>query len=368
MDQSVISDNWSLQCISELLTAGMKDAESHYIKIDRKNDSYGYVSLPYAVIQTEALFDIFTDIILRNQIIVDEEYIHVWNQKGSPFQSALNKGVIRSYPFLVDEEKLIDPRNEFVDRLCVTSALKKDHQENSDGWNKNKCSPHEYLSQTLWGGAGMLARGFVYKKGYTPHPVRKRLFIDAGIAMTSEDAVVQLDNLISEKRANISSVNIKQDELHSLTVNMPPLPIKVIQESNSINDLITVALQLREEYQELRNWLGCYQQALSDGSYREISKYKKILHSISQYVDSKMGVIDPNAPTFSISISVLKIARKGQPINTIQNQFGIRSMINKLIVSKSGNTEIKKFLNFFEQRNTTVGLKVIDSFAQKSIK
>ena len=146
------------------------------------------------------------------------------------------------------------------------------------------------------------------------------------------------------------------------------MPIKVIQESNSINDLITVALQLREEYQELRNWLGCYQQALSDGSYREISKYKKILHSISQYVDSKMGVIDPNAPTFSISISVLKIARKGQPINTIQNQFGIRSMINKLIVSKSGNTEIKKFLNFFEQRNTTVGLKVIDSFAQKSIK
>jgi len=367
MSQSVISDNWSLQNISELLTEGMDDAEGHYIEVDRENDSYGYKSIPSAVIQTEALFDFITDIILRDQIIVEEKFTHVWNQHGSPLASAVNAGVIRSYPFLVDFEKLIEPRNEFLDRLCVTSALKKDHEENSVGWDKNRHTPHGYLSQTLWGGAGMLARGFVYEKGYTPHPVRKRLFIDAGVAMASEDAVVQLNNIISEKRAKILSVSLKQDELHSLTVNMLPLPIKVIQESNSINDLITVALQLREEYQELRNWLGCYQQALSDGSYKDISKFQKILQSISQYVDSKMGVIDSNAPTFTAGIGVLKIAIKGQPINFIKNQFGVRSMINNLIVSKSGNADLKKFLNIFEQRNTTIGLKVIDSFAQKSV-
>ncbi|MGD2117920.1 MAG: hypothetical protein PVG66_06160 [Chromatiales bacterium] len=146
---------------------------------------------------------------------------------------------------------------------------------------------------------------------------------------------------------------------------MPPLPIKIIQESNSINDLIAVALQIREEYQELRNWLGCYQQALSDGTYMDISKFQKILHSISQYVDSKMGALDPNAPTFTAGIGVLKIAKKGHPINHIKNQFGVRSMINNIIFSKTGNADLKKFLKFFDQQNTTVGLKVIDTFVRK---
>ena len=363
MSQSVISDNWSLQNISELLVDGMDEEEGHYIAIDRENDSYEYKNISSAVIKTEALFDFIADIILRDQIIVEEKFIQVWNQSGSPLDNALKASVIKPYPFLVDYEKLTEPRNEFIKRLCVTSALKKDHEDNCIGWAKNQQAPHDYLSQTLWGGAGMLARGFVYEKGYTPHPVRKRLFIDAGIAMPSEDAVIQLNNVIIEKRAKISSVSMNQGELHSLTINMHPLPIKVIQESNSVKDLIPVALQLREEYQELRNWLGCYQQALSDGSYKDILKFKKILHSISQYVDSKMGVIDSNSPTFTSGIGVLKIALKGQPINAIQNQFGARLVINNLIVGRSGNADLKKFLNFFGQRNTTVGLKILENFA-----
>lgn len=363
MSQSIISDNWALQDISELLVNGMDDSEGNYVAIDRANDSYEYTNTPRAVIQTEALFDFITDIILRDQILVEEQYTSVWDQYGSPLDSALDEGIIRPYPFMVDKEKLIEPTTEFTDRLCVTSTLKSDHEENSIGWAENQHVPHGYLSQTLWGGAGMLARGFIYEKGYTPHPVRKRLFIDAGIYMPGEDAVSQLSNVITEKRAKLFSVNLKQDELHSLTINMLPLPIKVIQESNSIKDLITVALQLREEYQELRNWLGCYQQALNDGSYNDIAKFQNILHSISQYVDSKMGIVDSNAPTFTVNLDVLKVVFKGDPINVIQNQFGVRSMINNLIVSRSGNSDLKKYLNLFGQKDTTIGLKVLERFS-----
>lgn len=367
MSQSIISDNWALQDISELLVNGMNDDEGSHIKIDRANDSYEYKDITRAVIQTEALFDFITDIILRDQILVEEKFTYAWEQYGSPLDSALHAGVIRPYPFLVDYEKLIEPRNEFTDRLCVTSALKKDHEENRIGWAKHKHAPHGYLSQTLWGGAGMLARGLVYEKGYNPHPVRKKLFIDAGIYMHGDDAVCQLSNVITEKRAKLHSGIRNQDELHSLTINMLPLPIMVIQESNSVKDLITVALQLREEYQELRNWLGCYQQALSDGSYNDINKFKKIIKSVSLYVDSKMGIVDSNAPTFTINLEVLKIALKGRPINYIQNQFGVRSMINKLIVSRSGNSDLKKYLNLFGQQNTTTGLKVLESFSKKNV-
>lgn len=367
MSQSVISDNWSLQNIGELLVEGIDNSKSYYIAIDKENDSYSYKDTLSAIINTEALFDLIIDIILRDQILVEESLIHAWNYDNNPFKIAVSQGVIRPYPFLVDYKKLQDPRNEFIDRLSLTSDLQKDHEENRVGFAQNRHTPHKYLSQTLWGGAGMLARGFVYEKGYTPHPVRKRFFTNAGIMMSNEDSVLKLNNLVSEKRASIASLHNISSELYALNVNMAPLPIQVIQESNSANDMIKVALQLRSEYQELRGWLNCYQQALSDGSYKDMKKFSKILQSISLYVDSTIGTVDSNAPTFTTGIGVFKVAVKGQPFNTLINQFGIRSTVNKLILSRSGTSELRKYLGFFDHKNTAVGMKVIEHFSQKNV-
>lgn len=366
MSHSIISDNWSLQNIGELLTGGIDENKSHYIAINKDKDHYSYEDSLSATINTEALFDFLTDIILRDQILVEEKFIHAWNHKNNPFQDAVSQGVIRPYPFLVDYKKLQGPRDEFINRLILTSDLKRDHEENRIGFRQHRHTPHGYLSQTLWGGAGMLARGFVYEKGYTPHPVRKRFFTDAGIMMSNEDSVLKLNHLVSEKRASIASLHSSGSELYALNVNMLPLPIRVIQESNSANDIIKIALQLRSEYQELRDWLNCYQQALSDGSYKDMIKFSKILKSISLYVDSTIGSVDSNAPTFTAGIGVLKVAIKGQPLNTLANQFGIRSMVNKLILSRSGTSDLRKYLGFFDHKNTVVGMKIVEHFSQKN--
>jgi len=363
MSQSIISDNWSLQNISELLVNGIDTEDVPYIKINKENDSYSYEPLPSAVVSIEALFDFITDIIPRDQILVEESYTNTWKQFNSPLGLAEKKGVIHSFPFSTDYKKLAGPKQEFTDRLCITSDLKSHHKENIIGCSKYKNSPHDYLSQTLWGGAGMLARSFVFEKGYTPHPVRRRLFVDAGLTMLNQDSVLQVNSLIKEKRASVVKTLKGNDELYSLTMNIAPLPIRVIQESQSHTDIINIALQLRDEYQELRNWLGCYQHALSDGSYKDISKFKKILHSISLYIDSTMGITNSNSPTYSAGIGVLKVAMKGQPINTIQNQFGVRSTINKLIVSNSGNSDLRKLLGFFGHRNTRTGMSVLEHFS-----
>ena len=94
-----------------------------------------------------------------------------------------------------------------------------------------------------------------------------------------------------------------------------------------------------------------------------MAKYQGILQSISKYVDSKIGVADTNAPTFTAGIGVLKMAIKGDPVNAIKNQFGVRSMVNKLILSKSGTADLKKYLGFFDQKKSAVGMKVIGHFS-----
>ncbi|ENJ5962798.1 hypothetical protein AB1Z15_004072 [Vibrio parahaemolyticus] len=79
MSQSIISDNWSLQDIGGLLTGGIDESKSHYIAIDKENDRYSYEDSLSAIINTEALFDLLTDIILRDQILVEENFISAWN-------------------------------------------------------------------------------------------------------------------------------------------------------------------------------------------------------------------------------------------------------------------------------------------------
>jgi len=362
MSSGVIVDNWSLQDISNLLYFGMDDDVTHLIEPNIEKGTHEYKEISAAIIQAETLFDFLTDIILRDQLLVEEQHVNAWKKDGSPLEVADQAGIIRPYPFR-GNFKLDGPRNELVDRLCVTGSLRSEHEQNTEGWRLYKHTPNQYLSQTLWGGAGMLARSFVTEQAYTPHPVRRKFFQKAGVVLGSEDSLARLKSKIKEKRAVVYKTMNGGDEFYSLYVNMAPLPIQVIQESSSHTDLITTALQLRDEYQELRNWLGCYQAAINNDNFYEVAKYQDILQSISKYVDSKIGIVNNNAPTFTAGIGVLKMAIKGDPVNAIKNQFGVRSMVNKLILSKSGTTDLKKYLGFFDQKKSAVGLKVIEHFS-----
>lgn len=364
MSSNVIVDNWSLQEISSLLHFGMDEDAAHLIEPDIDGGVHNYKEISAGIIQTEALFDFLTDIILRDQLLVEEQHVNAWKKVGSPLEVVDRAGIIRAYPFR-GNFNLDGPRTELVNRLCVTDSLRSDHDENTEGWKLYKRTPHQYLSQTLWGGAGMLARSFVTEHGYTPHPVRRDFFQKAGVVLRNEDSLVRLNETIKEKRAAVYKSMNGRDEFYSLYVNMMPLPIQVIQESNSPADLINTALQLRDEYQELRNWLGCYQTAINSDDFKEVAKYQKILSSISKYVDSKMGSVDSNAPTFSAGIGILKMSIKGDPINALKNQFGVRAMVNKLILGKSGAADLKKYLGFFDHRSSAVGMKVLEHFSTK---
>lgn len=366
MSQSVISDNWSLQNISGLLLRGVDPDMGHVVTPKVETDSHRYDEIPAAVIAIEALFDLLTDVILRDQILVDEKFASAWLKDGGPLNVLTKESVVRAFPFLDDPSRLVGPRDEFVNRLCVTDSLRREHQENTLGWETERKTPNPYLSQVIWGGAGMLARAFVYEKGYTPHPVRRRLFQESGIALSDTDAVIRACKVINEKRASIRTQQSSRHELYSLQVNMEPLPIKVIRESSCLDEIFTVALQFRKEYSELRGWLGVYQQSINTGDYREIQKHQRTLLSISQYVDTVMGKVSPDAATFTAGIDILKVAIKGSPTNTLKNQFGVRSMINKLIFGASGDAELKKLLGFFGHKHTSVGMRILKHFSRQN--
>lgn len=364
MAQGIVADNWSLQDIASLFVDGLDSGNSDEIVI--RNNEHIYQPVASAGIQTEALFDLLTDIILRDEIIVEEKFTTAWERHESPLQSLKKLGILRDYPFLNDPQKLVTPRDAIISRLCVTESLKNDHQENVETWSRNHQTPHALLSATLWGGAGMLARSFVYDRSYTPHPLRRKLFLNSNFLLPATDAVHRLNSLINEKRLSVSKRIYGSDALYSMFVNLPPIPIRVIQESGSSSDIIKCALQVRDEFKELREWLSSFQNALFTDNHKSVAEHSNVLESVAKNIDERLGIYTTNQFGLSAGLGILRININSDLINQTRNRFGVRATLNKLILDKSGREALKKYASFFGERDTSVGVNLEHYFSVAS--
>jgi len=365
MAQGVVSDNWSLQDISSLLVSGMDDSSADEIIVKDKIHSYNPIS--FASVQTEALFDFITDLVLRDEILVEERFTHAWTASHSPILKAKELGVVRSYPFLNEPEKLALPKSRIIEHMCSNESLKKSHQENVTSWKETQQVTHPLLSATMWGGAGMCARSFVYEKSYTPHPLRKRFFVNSGFMLPAGDALHQVTSFLNDEQMKVSKKIYGTDSLYSLFINMPAIPLRVIQDSSSIPQLIEVALEMRSDFLNLREWLKQFQNALSNDDINEINNYRKQLDSVSQNVSAKIGLGTTGKPvTMEAGMGIFKIATQVNPINALKNQFGVRATLNKLIFGSNGKPEIKKFVRMFDQHNTAIGYDIERHFTKNT--
>lgn len=364
MANGVIGDNWSLQDISSLFMNGFEEELASEVVVSDKVHSYKPVS--YAAIQTEALFDLITDLILRDEILVDKEYISAWNEERSPILQASELGVIRDFSFLDDYKKLEGPRESIVNYLCSTEPLRKAHEANVAGWKNKRETPDPVLSGTLWGGAGMCARSYVYEKSYTPHPLRKRLFVNSGFLLPAQDALHQVTTFINDNRINVSKKIYGNDSLYSLALTIPSLPVRVIQESSSAEQIISVALEMRDEFLQLRDWLKDFQNAMGNEDTKILLNKRKELDSVSNYVNARLGMKTEKSPiSMEIGVSIFKLTVDlGKVVDCVGNQFGIRAMLNKLIFGPSGKQELRKFVKMFDAEKTSVGYQVESYFSQ----
>lgn len=363
MAQDVIADNWSLQDISTLFVDGLESDTADEIVLVNGEHSYSPVSS--AIIQTEALFDFLTDLVLREEILVDEKFTSSWDMSGSPISEAKRIGVVRSYPFLSKPEKLEEPRERIVGHICSTDSLRIAHKENVDEWNTIGQTPDPLLSITLWGGAGMCARSFVYEKNYTPHPLRKRLFLNSGFMLPVADALHQATTFIDDEKVSVTKKIYGNDALFSSYINIPAIPIRIIQESNSAEQLISTALQLRDDFQGFRDWLKIFQNAMSKGDTKNLLKIRRQLDSVSQYVDNKIGYGSTSKPvTMEVGMGIFKIAIQCDPVESFKNQFGIRATLNKLIFGGSGKDAIRKYISMFGEKGSGIGYEIEKSFTQ----
>lgn len=357
----MLADNWSLQDVSRLLVDGppTDDAETLVLTKGR----HGTAPIPAAVTAIEGLFDLLTDIVLRDQILIDRNFTYAWDEQGT-YSALLRQHIVKPYAFLDYRDRFTDTRSVILDRLLVKSSLREAQAKNEESYALTRRSDDPWLGQVVWGGAGMLARASAFNIPYTPHPVRRRFFELAGMALSATSATAHLTSLIEEQRSIVRNAMRGRDRLHNLQVSLDPIPIMVIAESSSLSDLIPTALQLRSNFAGLRSWLGAYQVELEKDDFASVKRQHRLLKSVVQYVSAEIGVSWTDRATLSAGLSAVDLSLEFKPLNFALNRFGVRSTVNHLIFQPGGREHLNKLLRLFDHENSKTGVAVVRHFME----
>jgi hypothetical protein len=360
MPNQILLDNWTLQEISHLGQSGLSSDQTDKLVVDQKNDSHSFEKISSGLIQLQALFSFLQNLVLRETIITDSRFIHVWDESSS-LKRIQSDGLIKIHDF--QEEKLKEVRKAIVDQLCITSSIRKIQQQNEQEWAKSKENVDQFMSQLIWGGAGMLARGHMYETFYLPHPLRGHAFKQSPIA--KRDAYTETLSFISSNQTKLLYFDNESSEAIQAKFSLPPLISAIIEESNSFEDLFIVALQLRREYEDLRSWLKKFQEAIDHENTKGISKHTKTLESIQKHIEAKyspdkFGSLELSFDLLSLNPSV----SISMGLNNFINKIGVRSTINDLILTRAGYSSLKKLLKLMGEENSKLGKMVYDDLVR----
>ena len=362
MSSTTIIDNWSLQHVAQLLVDGASRNDVSVIGIS--DDTHRYDGILEGIVQTEALFELLTQIVLKDEILVDAKFTNTWDTRESPLLDLYRTKMVRPVPFTDHEQYFAELRSHLVDRLCVTSSLKNAQEENERSWAAFHRVPDPLLSAILWGGAGMLARSFYFQTPYCPHPQRRRLMIETGMLLDGPRALDKLQNVVRSKRLDVVKGATSRDPLFALHATLPPIPIKVINESSSPSRFIETALALRDEYRPLRDWLRTAEAAISQGDIKSIEKMEKTLYELGtagfgDFFSSDKGT------SVSLGFSNLSITI---PINlsAARNTFGVRAIMNRMVIDGSGHNSLSRFCRLLGLTGTPIEYQLFEHFGKQS--
>jgi len=363
MRSQLLIDNWTLQSCSELLSSGLQGDTSADLLVGATSLSSLYEDISADVVRIEALFQSLNDVVFSDELLLDVQFSHTWSQFGA-LQPLLENRIIITKPLLEVKSRWVPLREAIAAELCTTQVLLERHAENIASWKSTRTSVDGFFSQLVWGGAGMLARADFLKLPYSAHPSRATLFRRAGLFPISSGAHEQLEKFVNSERVKIFK---NQKSGINGAVILPPAVVQILSEAVSVSDLFKVAIDLRNEYADIRRWIAQFQHALDCENAKELLSREKLLRSVTRDLDtlsspSVFGDVSMQFGAFFPKLSV----KLGSPISAIAKHFGIRAQIKRLICAQAGRKAFRRMLHLFGEEKSKLGRSVEREFFRRS--
>ncbi|TGL64887.1 hypothetical protein [Leptospira sarikeiensis] len=336
-------DNWTFESIFDLYSNGLDFSNVKELKINKETNSYDWSEICAACIQIESLFSLINEFILREKIFYDLKFSEGWNSFEN--LDSLDGDLLVSVDIPTYNPEVADFRNEALKLLCATDLMKKHQEENLDGFRKNKEAPHSYFSQVVWGTAGNLGRSSLLGAHYVAHPIRASLLEQISFFKPQNDINSEIQEWIDEERLKVFSSLTPVGRMNHFELILPPLVGEVLESSNKLSEIIPAAMECREKYKKIREWIGEYQIATESENPTQISKFKKTLYTVSQDLEKmrKPGELGDT----KVGMSFISLNLPSPKLPDIRKYWGIRSALNKLLLNTKGEKALLKLLKWF---------------------
>jgi hypothetical protein len=354
---SLIIDNWSLQDITDCLFDGLSEDTASELLIDKTANSHNLQDVPASGVMLESLLGFLVDIVLRDQLIVDADFTSAWVERDAVLSEVTRAGLLRSLRFREADGRLTEPRKLIIDQLCVTPSLVEAQRANEESWRDRRQAVDRYMSQVVWGTAGMLSRSHVFEAPYSGHPLRRRLIEQTIMVPRRRDAVADVTHWITEERFRLFTATGTNTTQRQASLVLPPIAVEIINEAATPAQLIPVAVQMRDKHKKLREWLREIQLAVDSEDAAGLARFQKTLNAVAKDIerqvngDSKRGTV-----SLEIGFSLPSISINVGTLQGLFSRFGVRAVLSQQVFAERGEQSLRKLITMFGERDSRVGI------------
>ena len=367
MKRTMLIDNWLLQDVKELFEEGLSRSYADEIQISPDFLRHKLNKIPYAIIQIESLFSLVESVVFSDFLLLDSKWAWVWDSPSTLPSLKMLKDleIITPFPFRERIEEIIEPRKVIVQELCVTTSLLDIQKANEKSWEEKGKVIDNYMSQIIWGGAGYLARSHIWKAPYSGHPLRERVIKKCSlISLPVTDAQKYTLEWLQKGRTKLASAIYENRISNYASFSLPAVVVEVLEEANSLEEIITQAVMLRDKYADLRRWIGEYQKALEIENSKELVKKKKLLDSVAKSIESDVDPVKYGSVELSLGASSFGIKKK-LDMSRVLNRWGVRSVLRRLHLERNGRNSLKRLMRFLEVEHTSLGSDLLQSLVER---
>lgn len=356
MPNSLMIDNWTLQDVEALLSKGLDPRLVGELSLSADRAGHAFSPVRAGVVQIDALLTLLTNIVCFDSLIVDKDYVHTWQRDGGHLAPLDHASLVQAADYSLPG--LPELRDSMVNELCVTPTLKDSLQKIQQAWEKTGTTPDPHLSALVWGGAGMLARSHMTSTPYFGHPVRRRLVRETRMFVSQQSAVEKLNAFVETERTKMFRYRGSRMSGTCGQLVLPPVPVQVIEEATTIDDLIPIACNVRDKHVGLRSWLAEYQAALEEEDERKQLKFEKTLSKLGKSMEVKYGADKAGSLGISLSAAIFKVDVPRQLVDGVLNSFGIRATLSDLVLAPRGQKALSKLLAMLGEGQSALGREI----------
>ena len=359
MGNALMIDNWTLQDVEALMQNGIEPKDVSEIAISEDRQTHRFDPVPSGTIQIDALISLLTNIVCFDHLHVDSGFVEAWQRDGGFLAPLESLGVVQPDDYTALGQSLNDIREMILAELCVTESLRTAMQKIKLEWELTRSTSSPHLSALVWGGAGLLARSDLTSTPYFGHPFRRRLVAETQMFYHQANAVQQFEKFIETERAKMFRYRNERFGGAMAKVVLPPIPAYIIEESNSIHDLIPVAVQMRDKYAGLRQWLADYQRAIEEEDEGKQLRFEQTLTAVGKSIQVKYGAEKSGSLGISLSAAFFKADVSKKLVDGTLNRFGVRSTLAKLIMAPRGQQALAKLVGMLGESKSSLGRTVL---------